>query len=69
MSGLSKKDLRVVLASLESQGCKLKDCTKGTMVYLPNGEAMTIHRTNSDHRSVLNQRARVLRAGLSWPLG
>lgn len=67
MAGLSKKDLRAVLKSLEAQGCTLRPVSNGTWVGFPNGKSTTFHRTESDHRSALNQRARVKAAGLTWP--
>ena len=65
-SGNSKRT-RAVLASLEIQGCKVKETRQGWMIHFPNGESMTIHGTESDHRAEKNTRARVIRAGLRWP--
>lgn len=63
------KRLRVIIASLESQGCKIKETTKGYIVFFPDEakSSMVLHHTDSDHRAEMNTRSRVLRANLSWP--
>ena len=63
------KRTRVILASLESQGARVKQTTKGWIVFFPDEEksSMVVHKSESDHRAEANTRARVLRAGLKWP--
>ncbi len=61
------KRLRIILVNLERQGCVVERRKQGWFVKFPNGESTTIHLTESDHRAEKNTRARVLRAGLSWP--
>lgn len=61
------KRIRVVLTSLEAQGATVSPTNKGYMVRFPNGDSMTMHRSESDHRAEMNIRARVKRAGLEWP--
>lgn len=63
----SSKRMRIVLLSLENQGCEVTPTNKGWFVKFPNGDSMTLHRTDSDHRAEKNTRARVRRAGLEWP--
>jgi 5-enolpyruvylshikimate-3-phosphate synthase len=62
------KILRIVIADMEKQGAKVKETKMGFMVRFPDGSSMTVHKTESDHRALKNTRARVLRAGLTWPL-
>ena len=65
----SPKRTRVILASLENQGARIKQTTKGWIVFF-NDEArssMVVHKTESDPRAEANTRARVLAAGLRWP--
>jgi hypothetical protein len=65
---MASKRMRVVLSSLEEQGCTVQDTRNGWMVKFPDGSgSMTLHRTESDWRSEKNTRSRVLRAGLIWP--
>ncbi len=62
------KRLKIVLASLENQGCVVEKRSRGWFIKFPDGvTAMTVHATESDHRSELNIRARIKRAGLAWP--
>lgn len=63
----STKRMRIVLVSLERQGCEVTPTNKGWFVKFPNGDSMTLHRTDSDHRAERNTRSRVKRAGLTWP--
>lgn len=62
-----QKRMKIVLASLSTQGCIIERKSKGWLVKFPDGGSMTVHNTNSDHRAELNIRSRVLRAGLAWP--
>jgi hypothetical protein len=65
---MSSKRMRVVLSSLEEQGCNVQPTRSGWMIRFPDGvESMTLHRTESDWRSEKNTRSRVIRAGLIWP--
>ena len=61
------KRTRIILASLESQGARVKQTTKGWLVFFDDGSSMVVHKSESDHRAEANTRARVLRAGLKWP--
>lgn len=61
------KRVRVILSSLERQGCVVEAKKSGWFVKLPGGGAITMHGTTSDHRAELNIRSLVLRAGLKWP--
>lgn len=65
----SPKRTRVILASLEAQGASVKRTTKGWIVFFPDEakSSMVVHGTESDPRAEANTRARVLRAGLTWP--
>ena len=67
MSGLSQKEVKELLDSLDEQGALLMKVKKGVLVKFPDGSMTTVHRTNSDYRSTLNMRAVVKRAGLAWP--
>lgn len=61
------KRTRIILASLENQGARIKPTTKGWMIRFADGSSTVVHKTESDPRAEANTRARVLRAGLSWP--
>jgi hypothetical protein len=64
----SSKRNRILITSLEKQGCIVRITkTGGWFVQFPNGSSMPVHNTDSDHRAEKNTRARVLRAGLTWP--
>jgi hypothetical protein len=63
------KQLKVILVSLERQGCTIKPTSKGYLILFPDGEtSTTFHKTPSDVRVLKNMRSRILRAGLLWPL-
>jgi len=66
-AALSRKEMRVVLDSLRSQGVPLVKTKDGYRVLFPNGATTAIHRTPSDHRSTANLRGAIRRAGFSWP--
>lgn len=66
MSGLSQKEQKLLIKSLSDQGCRVKKTTKGHQVYLPNGDILGVHQSESDRRGALDKRARVRRAGLRW---
>lgn len=63
----SPKRTRVILSSLESQGARVKQTTKGWIVFFSDGSSMAVHKTESDPRAEANTRSRVKRAGLKWP--
>lgn len=63
--GMKRK--KIILTHLEKQGAQVVQTTKGWQVYLPDGNIVTMHRTESDHRAERNARSYVLRAGLTWP--
>lgn len=67
MAGLAKKETRRLLTALEGQGCRIVERNGKAMLYAPDGGARAIHWTNSDRRSVMEQRAWVKRHGLVWP--
>lgn len=68
MASSSKRN-KVIIASLSSQGARVKETTKGWMVFFNDADksSMVIHKTESDPRAEKNTRARVLAAGLKWP--
>lgn len=61
------KLIKILLVSLEEDGCTIKPTKKGYLVKFPNGETTTFHKTPSDHRAVLNLRACIKRNGCTWP--
>lgn len=67
MSGMSKKETARLLDHIEPQGVKITRVSKGFLLRLPDGGTTTVHLTNSDHRADDNLRARLKRAGISWP--
>jgi hypothetical protein len=67
MTGLRKTETRQLLTSLEKQGCRIEERNGKAIVYAPDGAMKSIHWTNSDTKSVREQRAWVKRHGLEWP--
>lgn len=67
MAGLAKKETRRLLDALEAQGVRVVERNGKAMLYAPDGASRTIHWTNSDRKSVMEQRAWVKRHGLTWP--
>lgn len=61
------KRTKLLLASLESQGCKLRRTTNGWWIGFPNGKSGTFHLSPSDRRAEANFRAIVRRNGVVWP--
>jgi hypothetical protein len=57
-----------IVNDLEKQGCRIRLTKMGWFLYLPNGETMVFHLTPSDRRAQNNQKAKIKRAGLHWPL-
>lgn len=67
-AALSRKEIKALLRSLERQGCTLVPTTNGVRVLFPDGVGTTaLHFSYSDHRSYMNSRADIRRAGLHWP--
>jgi len=65
---LPPKKIKILLLSLEKQGCTVVEVKSGWLIRFPDGEtSTTIHKTPSDVRAIKNNRARILRAGLDWP--
>lgn len=66
---MASKRLKIIIMSLEKQGCVVREVKGGWLVRPPSKDAeqFTIHGTESDHRAELNTRARVKRARLTWP--
>ncbi len=67
MPGLSKKETARLLTHVEAQGVQVTDVKNGVMLRLPNGESTVVHYSVSDHRGPANLRARLKRAGVTWP--
>lgn len=67
MAGLSKKDRAIVLKSLEEQGARLEETKDGTRILFPDGGTHMIHRSESDSKSLLANRAVIRRHGFTWP--
>lgn len=61
-------DIRTILNGLEAQGARIVDTKAGYMIMCPSGDKVTMHKTPSDFRAMRNTRARIKRAGLTWPL-
>jgi hypothetical protein len=59
------KDLKKLRKSLEAQGARIVEKKSGWMVYPPDKrrDAVMIHLTNSDWRSIKNARALLRRSG------
>ena len=60
--------LSQLLDGFVAQGCTWKKTKGGVQVYAPSGAIISLHTTESDHRSVRNARSQTRRAGLEWPL-
>lgn len=58
-------DLEALLREAEKQGCRVQQGGNNHWkIYAPNGTIIVTGSTPSDHRSVLNTRARLRRAGV-----
>lgn len=66
-SPLPMKQQKVLLLSLEDQGCGVRRTKDGWFVTFPSGGGTSIHTSISDHRAVQNLRATIRRANLNWP--
>lgn len=65
---MASKRPRIIAADLERQGAKVRTTRNdGYFVAFPDGSSLTFHQSESDPRSEKNTRARVLRAGFTWP--
>jgi hypothetical protein len=66
-NALANKQQKVLLVSLEHQGCKVRRTKDGWFVAFPSGGGTSVHTSTSDHRAVQNLRSTIRRAGLEWP--
>lgn len=66
-SSFPMKQQKVLLVSLENQGCKIRRTRDGWFVTFPAGGGTSIHTSVSDHRAVANLRSTIKRAALEWP--
>lgn len=57
-----------IFADLERQGATVVATRSGWMIRPLTGPGIAIHKTESDRRALQNTRARIRRAGLTWPL-
>lgn len=64
---MASKFIKILVTSLENEGCTVRQTKKGYLIQFPNGESTTFHKTLSDHRALLNIRAYIRRNGCSWP--
>ena len=67
MPGLSRKETERLLDYIEPQGVKISPVKNGVMLRLPDGGTQVVHFSVSDHRGPQKLRARLKRAGVSWP--
>jgi hypothetical protein len=68
MRPLPPKEQRIILKSLEAQGCKIEETDKGWRIKFPDGVGTaSLHKSQGDRRSRENLRAEIRRAGLKWP--
>lgn len=61
------KELNKLFTEIEAQGGRIKPTKKGHMIYPPDPDRnpVSVHRTPSDHRAMLNLRAELRRAGFN----
>lgn len=67
MAGMSRKEIARLLDHIEPQGVGTTRTTKGVLLRLPDDTTTMLHWTGSDVREAKNVRARLKRAGVSWP--
>jgi hypothetical protein len=67
MSGMSPKEIRTLLKSLDEQGVNMKRTKNGYLLYLPDGRTESVHLTPSEYKGTLALRASIKKAGLKWP--
>lgn len=64
---MSKKEIARLLDHIEPQGVNVTRTTKGLLLRLPDQTTAMLHFTGSDVREPKNVRARLRRAGVTWP--
>jgi hypothetical protein len=64
---MSRKEIARLLDHIEPQGVNVTRTTKGVLLRLPDQSTTMLHFTGSDVREAKNVRARLKRAGVSWP--
>jgi len=67
MAGMSRKEIDRLLDHVAPQGVGLTRMKKGVLLRLPDQSTTMVHFTPSDHRAAQNLRARLKRAGVTWP--
>lgn len=67
MAGMSRKEIARLLDHIEPQGVTTTRTTKGVLLRLPDQSTTMLHFSGSDVREAKNVRARLKRAGVSWP--
>ena len=66
---LSTKDMNRLLSGFEAQGARVVRVNAGYRILAPNGTgSMTIHKSVSDSRGIMNIKQDCRKAGLVWPL-
>lgn len=64
---MSRKEIVRLLDHIEPQGVTYTRTTKGVLLRLPDKTTAMLHWTGSDVREPKNVRARLKRAGVTWP--
>jgi hypothetical protein len=64
---MTSKEIARLVKHIEPQGVKFTRTKKGLLLRLPDDTTTMIHFTSSDHASTDAIRARLRRAGVSWP--
>lgn len=64
---MRRKQVERIVSALEEQGAKVRPSKGGYLIQFPKGGGTTVHFTHSDRRAMLNFRAQVERAGLTYP--
>lgn len=67
MAGMSRKEIARLIDHIQPQGVNVTRTTKGVMLRLPDQSTTMLHFTGSDVREAKNVRARLKRAGVTWP--
>lgn len=67
MAGMARKEIARLLDHIEPQGVSVTRTTKGVLLRLPDDTTTMLHFSGSDVREPKNVRARLKRAGVSWP--
>lgn len=63
----NRRKIERIVGALEDQGAHVRPSRGGYLIQFPTGGGTTVHFTQSDRRSMLNFRATVERAGLTYP--